>query len=198
MNGMANNAQATAAHNSYIQALNDYQNYQNNVLGGQMAQYGVGRPVSLDTGRAATIGMENQVGLQAAQNQVNTASQNQTFALGQQQFQSTVGQNALQDLLTSQGQGLTQQQINMAAYQYANMSGQQQAQYNLSYYQTFGTMPPASITGGSASNANGGSVAGAGTTATPTAFSNNGSTPSMTGNDFMGYNIFIPSSDCTW
>ncbi|MDE2098572.1 MAG: glucosaminidase domain-containing protein [Patescibacteria group bacterium] len=191
MNGMANNQQALAAHNQYIRALQDYQNYQNNVIGGQLAQYGIGRPVSLDTGRAAVIGMENQVGLQAAQNQVNTAQQNQQFALGQQQLQASVGQNALQDLLQVGAQGLTQQQINLSALQYSQMTADQKAQYDVQYFQTFGTMPPASITGGAS-----GTGGTSGTTfATPTAFSNNGTTPNMTSTDMMGYDISSYATD---
>ncbi len=185
MNGMANNQQALDAHNQYMQALNNYQNFNTNLTAGQMNQYGVGRPLQLDTGRAQQLAFNNQVQQQTLQNQVNSTTQNQQFALGQQQLQAQVGQNALQDLLTQGGQNLTQQQINLSALAYTKMTADQQAQYNVQYFQTFGTLPPASITSGQGTGTSG--------TATPTALT--GGTTNMTANDMVGYNLSSYATD---
>jgi hypothetical protein len=75
------NAAETQAEQNYLQAIQTAHNFQLSLTGGELNQYGVGRPLALSTGRAAQLGFNNQLQSQALENAANIAGQ----ALGLQQ-----------------------------------------------------------------------------------------------------------------
>jgi len=89
------NAAETAAQNAYIQAVQNAQNYQLSLTQGELGQYGIGRPLSLDTGRAAQIGFNNQLNTQNFQNAETLAQNQEQYQQGQQNIRVQSGATAL-------------------------------------------------------------------------------------------------------
>lgn len=91
------------AEQAVLQAMQNSQNLQTNVTAGELNQFGVGRPVGLDTGRAAQIGFNNQIGIQNAQNAQALAQQNLGLQQTNRQVRTQVAQTALQSSLSAAG-----------------------------------------------------------------------------------------------
>lgn len=87
------------AQNAYIQAVQNQQNFQLSLTGGELAQYGVGRPLALSTGRAAQLAFNNQLQAQNMQNAVAIAQMQLGYEQGSRQIRTQAAQNAMQNEL---------------------------------------------------------------------------------------------------
>lgn len=91
------------AQNNYLQAVQASQNFQQQLTAGELGQYGVGRPVSLDTGRAAQIGFNNQLTEQNYQNAATIAGQSLGYAQNARQIRTQAASTALGQQTTLAG-----------------------------------------------------------------------------------------------
>ena len=91
------------AQQQLIQSMQNAQNFRTNLTAGELAQYGVGRPLSLDTGRAAQMEFNNQINLQNLQNAQSIANQQYQNQIFNRQVRTQAAQGLLQGSLSEAG-----------------------------------------------------------------------------------------------
>jgi hypothetical protein len=97
------NSDELAAEQGLLSAVRNAQDFQTNLTAGELNQYGVGRPAALDTGRAAQLGFNSQIGLQNVQNAESLAQTNLGLQQTNRQVRTTVANNVLQALQQEAG-----------------------------------------------------------------------------------------------
>lgn len=96
-------SQEQQAEQNLIAAVQNAQNFQTNLTAGQMAQYGVGRPIALSTGRAQQLAFNSQIAQQNVLNAENLAGTQLGLAQQNRQINSQAALGGVNALLSAAG-----------------------------------------------------------------------------------------------